>query len=56
MNGEELPAPHGAPVRVCVPRQLGFKSLKYLFCIVLTDTVKNIGKGWGSSSTAASEP
>jgi DMSO/TMAO reductase YedYZ molybdopterin-dependent catalytic subunit len=50
MNGQELPAPHGAPLRVRVPRQLGFKSLKYLSRITLTDTVKNIGKGWGSSS------
>jgi len=50
MNGQPLPAPHGAPLRVRVPRQLGFKSLKYLSRITLTDTVKNIGKGWGSSS------
>jgi DMSO/TMAO reductase YedYZ molybdopterin-dependent catalytic subunit len=50
MNGQELPAPHGAPVRVRVPRQLGFKSLKYLSRITLTDTAKNYGKGWGSSS------
>jgi DMSO/TMAO reductase YedYZ molybdopterin-dependent catalytic subunit len=50
MNGQELPTPHGAPVRVRVPRQLGFKSLKYLSRITVTDTAKNIGKGWGSSS------
>jgi DMSO/TMAO reductase YedYZ molybdopterin-dependent catalytic subunit len=50
MNGRELPAPHGAPVRVRVPRQLGFKSLKYLSRITLTETAKNFGKGWGSSS------
>jgi DMSO/TMAO reductase YedYZ molybdopterin-dependent catalytic subunit len=50
MNGQELPTPHGAPVRVRVPRQLGFKSLKYLSRITLTDTAKNFGKGWGSSS------
>ena len=50
MNGQELPAPHGAPLRVRVPRQLGFKSLKYLSRITLTDTAKNYGKGWGSSS------
>jgi len=50
MNGQELPTPHGAPVRVRVPRQLGFKSMKYLSRITLTDTTKNIGKGWGSSS------
>ena len=29
MNGGALPAPHGAPVRLRVPRQLGYKSLKY---------------------------
>jgi DMSO/TMAO reductase YedYZ molybdopterin-dependent catalytic subunit len=50
MNGQELPTPHGAPVRVRVPRQLGFKSLKYLSRITVTDTAKDFGKGWGSSS------
>lgn len=50
MNGQELPAPHGAPLRVRVARQLGFKSLKYLSRITVTDTMKNFGKGWGSSS------
>jgi DMSO/TMAO reductase YedYZ molybdopterin-dependent catalytic subunit len=50
LNGQELPAPHGAPVRLRVPRQLGYKSVKYLSRITATDTLKNIGKGWGSSS------
>ena len=50
MNGEELPAPHGAPVRLRVPRQLGYKSVKYLSRIMVTDTLKNIGKGLGSIS------
>jgi DMSO/TMAO reductase YedYZ molybdopterin-dependent catalytic subunit len=50
MNGQELPLRHGAPVRVRVPRQLGFKSLKYLSRILVTDTVKGFGKGLGSSS------
>lgn len=50
MNGQELPTPHGAPVRLRVPRHLGFKSTKYLARINLADTVKNIGKGWGSLS------
>ena len=48
MNGQELPARHGAPMRVRVPRQLGQKSKKYLSQILVTDTVKNIGKGWGA--------
>ncbi len=50
MNGQELPTPHGAPLRVRVPRQVGFKSTKYLSRITVTDTVKNIGNGLGSGS------
>jgi DMSO/TMAO reductase YedYZ molybdopterin-dependent catalytic subunit len=50
VNGEELPTRHGAPLRVRVPRQLGFKSKKYLAHVTVTDTVKNIGTGQGSSS------
>ena len=50
MNAAELPAGHGAPVRLRVPRQLGYKSMKYLTRITVVDTVKNIGKGMGSIS------
>jgi DMSO/TMAO reductase YedYZ molybdopterin-dependent catalytic subunit len=50
MNGQDLPPRHGAPLRVRVPRQLGFKSKKYLARILATDTVKNIGSGQGTSS------
>lgn len=50
MNGEDLPAPHGAPVRLRVPRQLGYKSLKYLAAITVVDSVKDIGDGRGSIS------
>jgi len=48
MNGQELPTRHGAPVRLRVPRQLGGKSTKYLARILVTDTVSNIGKGFGA--------
>lgn len=48
MNGETLPAPHGAPVRLRVARQLGFKSVKYLTRIAVTDTLEPFGKGLGS--------
>jgi DMSO/TMAO reductase YedYZ molybdopterin-dependent catalytic subunit len=49
MNGQDsLPPGHGAPIRVRVPRQLGGKSTKYLSWITLTDSVKDIGKGWGA--------
>ncbi len=50
MDGEELPSRHGAPVRLRVPRPLGFESLKHLSRITVVETVKNIGKGLGSSS------
>jgi DMSO/TMAO reductase YedYZ molybdopterin-dependent catalytic subunit len=50
MNGQELAAPHGAPLRLRVPRQLGYKSVKYLARITVTDTLKNIGRGLGSIS------
>ncbi len=51
MNGEELPIEHGAPVRVKIPRQLGYKNVKYLSRILVVDTVANIGNGKGSSGT-----
>ena len=50
MNGAELPAEHGAPLRLRVARQLGYKSVKYLSHILVTDTLKNIGNGLGSIS------
>ncbi len=50
MNGQDLPTPHGAPVRLRVARQLGYKSIKYLSRITVTDTLKNIGQGLGSIS------
>jgi DMSO/TMAO reductase YedYZ molybdopterin-dependent catalytic subunit len=53
MNGQELPVDHGAPLRLKVPRQLGYKSVKYLSSITVTDTLKNFGKGLGSSSPEA---
>ena len=50
MNGQELPTGHGAPARLRVPRQLGYKSVKYLSRITVVDTVKDIGTGLGSSA------
>ncbi|MBI3406512.1 MAG: molybdopterin-dependent oxidoreductase [Acidobacteria bacterium] len=53
MNGPEMPLDHGAPLRLKVARQLGYKSLKYLSKITVTDSAKGIGDGLGSSSPAA---
>ena len=36
MNGRDLPVQHGAPLRLRVERQLGYKGLKYLHRLVLT--------------------
>jgi DMSO/TMAO reductase YedYZ molybdopterin-dependent catalytic subunit len=50
MNGETLPAPHGAPLRLRVARQLGYKSIKYLSHITVTESLDDIGDGRGSIS------
>lgn len=50
MNGQDLPMNHGAPLRVKVARQLGYKSVKYLAQITVTDSLKEFGKGLGSSA------
>jgi DMSO/TMAO reductase YedYZ molybdopterin-dependent catalytic subunit len=50
MNGQEMPSGHGAPLRIRVPRQLGYKNVKYLSRITVTDTMKTIGKGMGSAA------
>jgi len=51
MNGEQLPVPHGAPLRLRLPRQLGYKNTKYISHIKVVDTVKNIGEGVGGSNS-----
>jgi DMSO/TMAO reductase YedYZ molybdopterin-dependent catalytic subunit len=53
MNGPEMPLDHGAPLRLKVPRQLGYKNLKYLSRMTVTDTAKGIGDGLGSGSPSA---
>lgn len=45
MNGADLPVRHGAPLRVRVERQLGYKSLKYVQQIVVSDVFPDAGKG-----------
>jgi DMSO/TMAO reductase YedYZ molybdopterin-dependent catalytic subunit len=48
LNGDELPTRHGAPLRLKVARQLGYKSVKYLSRITVTDSLKSFGSGKGS--------
>ena len=39
MNGADVPPGHGGPLRLRVPRQLGYKSLKYLNRLTVADTL-----------------
>lgn len=50
MNGGELPVGFGGPLRMRISRQLGYKSVKYITQITLTDNIKQFGKGLGSAS------
>jgi len=51
MNGADLPVPFGGPLRMRVPRQLGYKSVKYITHLTLTDNLKPFGKGTGGSAS-----
>ena len=44
MNGRDLPIPHGAPVRLRIERQVGYKSMKFLRGITVTDKFETGGK------------
>jgi len=50
MNGGELPPAHGGPLRMRVPRQLGYKSIKFINRLTVTDNLKSFGKGLGSAA------
>jgi DMSO/TMAO reductase YedYZ molybdopterin-dependent catalytic subunit len=53
MNDGDLPVPFGGPLRLRVPRQLGYKSVKYITRMTVTDSLKSFGKGLGSASPEA---
>jgi DMSO/TMAO reductase YedYZ molybdopterin-dependent catalytic subunit len=50
MNGGELPVGNGGPLRMRVPRQLGYKSVKFITRLTVTDSLKGFGKGLGSAA------
>ncbi len=47
MNGETLPVPHGAPLRLRVERQLGYKMPKYVMRIDAVESFAAYGRGNG---------
>ena len=50
MNGGELPVGFGGPLRLRIPRQLGYKSVKFITRLTVTDNLKRFGQGLGSAS------
>jgi len=50
MNDGGLPVAFGGPLRLRVPRQLGYKSVKYITRLTVTDSLKRFGKGLGSAA------
>jgi DMSO/TMAO reductase YedYZ molybdopterin-dependent catalytic subunit len=47
MNGQPLPVDHGAPLRLRVERQLGYKHAKYVMHIEIVDSLAAIAGGNG---------
>ena len=47
LNGAPLPVGNGAPLRLRVERQLGYKQAKYLMRIEVTDRMDQVGNGKG---------
>jgi len=53
MNGNDLPVPHGGPLRMRLPRQIGYKNIKFITHLTVTDNLKRFGKGLGSAAAEA---
>ena len=47
MNGGDLPVAHGAPLRLRVERQLGYKQAKYIMRIEVADGYAHLNGGRG---------
>ncbi|MEZ0280138.1 molybdopterin-dependent oxidoreductase, partial [Methyloceanibacter sp.] len=47
MNDRTLPVPHGAPLRLRVERQLGYKMAKYVMRVEAVDSLASIRGGRG---------
>jgi DMSO/TMAO reductase YedYZ molybdopterin-dependent catalytic subunit len=50
MNGSDLPVGNGGPLRLRLPRQLGYKSVKFITHLTVTDNLKKFGAGLGSAA------
>lgn len=50
MNYKPLPIGHGAPLRLRVENQLGYKMVKWISSIEFVETFEDIGKGYGGKN------
>lgn len=50
MNDNDLPVGNGGPLRMRVPRQLGYKSVKFITRLSLVDDLKKVRNGLGSAA------
>jgi DMSO/TMAO reductase YedYZ molybdopterin-dependent catalytic subunit len=53
LNGNELPVVHGGPLRMRLPRQVGYKNIKFVNRLTVTESLKGFGKGLGSAAREA---
>ena len=53
MNGDDLPVGNGGPLRMRLPRQLGYKSVKFITRLTVTEGLTRFGKGLGSAAPEA---
>lgn len=53
MNGGDLPVGNGGPLRLRLPRQVGYKSVKFITRMTVTDNLKKFGKGLGGANADA---
>lgn len=50
MNYKPLPLEHGAPLRLRVENQLGYKMVKWINAIEFVETYETVGKGFGGKN------
>ena len=51
LNGRDLPTGNGAPLRLRVERQCGYKQLKFVRSIQVVDSIAGFGRGTGGTNS-----
>ncbi len=50
MNGRRLPQEYGAPLRLRVENQLGYKMVKWIERIEFVESERSLGRGYGGAN------